>query len=175
MLNKVLNVSSNKWYWLVLLLLGISLEVAALFYQYVLDYPPCVLCIHVRIWVFALILLSFIALKVHKTSYGLISIQVLMTVVSIGLVERSYQLLGTERGFVFGECNMESGLPAWFALDSWFPSVFKIGAACGYTPELIFGITMAEALMVMSSILLLLSSFFTLYLLIQRFNKHLTG
>lgn len=169
MLQKYLNVSSNKWYWIALLVLGIGLELSALFYQYVLDYPPCVLCIHVRIWVLGIIFVSLFALKLSKIWSALLSMQVLMTVLSIGLFERSYQLLGVERGFIFGECNMESGLPAWFALDSWFPAVFKIWAACGYTPELLFGVTMAEALIVMSFVLLLLSAVFTVYLLLSGF------
>ncbi|MCK4710464.1 MAG: disulfide bond formation protein B, partial [Gammaproteobacteria bacterium] len=133
MLNKYLNISSNKWYWIILLVLGIGLELSALFYQYVLDYPPCVLCIHVRIWVLGIIVVSLLALKLYKNNYGLLSMQGLMTILSVGLFERSYQTLGVERGFVFGDCNMESGLPAWFALDKWFPSVFEVQAACGYT------------------------------------------
>lgn len=172
MIQKYLNISSNKWYWIALLILGVSLEVSALFYQYVLDYPPCVLCIHVRIWVLGIIVISLLALKFYEKWLGLLTAQIMMMLLSIGLFERSYQLLGTERGFVYGECNMESGLPAWFALDSWFPSVFKIWAACGYTPELLFGVTMAEALIVMSFILLSLSLIFTIYLFTSHFiNK----
>lgn len=169
MLQKYLNISSSKWYWIALLILGVSLEVSALFYQYILDYPPCVLCIHVRIWVLGIIVISLFALKFYEKWSGLFAAQIIMTLLSLGLFERSYQLLGTERGFVYGECNMESGLPAWFALDSWFPSVFKIWTACGYTPELLFGVTMAEALIVMSFILLSLSLIFTIYL----FTNHI--
>jgi len=121
---------------------------------------------------FRSIVISLLALMFYKKWLGLLTAQIVMTLLSLGLFERSYQLLGTERGFVYGECNMESGLPAWFALDSWFPSVFKIWAACGYTPELLFGVTMAEALIVMSFILLSLSLIFTIYLFTSHFiNK----
>ena len=49
----------------------------------------------------------------------------LLSVVSaIGMLERSYQLLGTERGFTFSDCGLDLGMPAWFALDSWFPAMF---------------------------------------------------
>ncbi|MFC6670264.1 hypothetical protein [Marinobacterium aestuariivivens] len=41
---------------------------------------------------------------------------------------------------------MDSGLPAWFAPDQWWPWMFEIWEPCGYTPEMPFGITMAEAL-----------------------------
>ena len=78
-----------------------------------------------------------------------------MIILSAGLLERSYQLFGVERGFIMGSCTMESGLPAWFALDEWLPVVFQVHEPCGYTPELFFGITMAEALIVVSLLLLL--------------------
>ena len=80
-----------------------------------------------------------------------------VVLVALGLTERSYQLLGTERGFVFGDCGFELGLPAWFAIDQWLPSVYYVQTSCGYTPEIIFGITMAESLMLFSVALLLVS------------------
>jgi disulfide bond formation protein DsbB len=77
--------------------------------------------------------------------------------VMAGLLERSYQLLGTERGWIFGSCDFDLGLPSWLALQEWLPSFFKVWESCGYTPELLFGITMAEALLVMSTLLMLAS------------------
>lgn len=172
MLNKILKITENKYYWFAWLVLGIGLEISALFYQYVLDYLPCVLCIHVRVWVLGVIAVAIFALFLYKNWSARFISQLLMTILSVGLLERSYQVLGTERGFVFGECNMESGLPAWFALDQWFPSVFKVWEACGYTPELLFGITMAEALIVLTSVMLLISGVVTVGLVIKRlFNK----
>ena len=73
------------------------------------------------------------------------------------MLERSYQLLGTERGFIMGECSMDTGFPSWFAIDKWLPSLFEPLITCGYTPEVAFGITMAEALLVMSAGLVLLA------------------
>ncbi|MDH5391680.1 MAG: disulfide bond formation protein B [Gammaproteobacteria bacterium] len=171
MFKKISDISLSKYYWLGLLILAVSLEVSALFYQYVLGYLPCVLCIHVRILVFAIMLVAAFAFAYLKKKYVVFISQLLMVLLSAALFERSYQLLGTERGFVFGDCNMESGLPVWFALDRWIPSVFKVWEACGYTPELLFGITMSEALIVLSAILLLLSSAMLLVLFFRRDYK----
>jgi disulfide bond formation protein DsbB len=107
--------------------------------------------------VLGIIVVSLIAIQLYKNRFFLMIFQLLMTVLSAGLFERAYQTLGIERGFVFGDCNMESGLPAWFALDKWIPTVFEVKAACGYTPEILFGITMAEVLIVLSVFLLLIS------------------
>ena len=76
-------------------------------------------------------------------------------VVMAGLLERSWMLLGTERGFIEGSCDFDLGLPAWLALDQWFPEVFKVWEACGYTTELLFEVSMAEGLVAMSSVMVL--------------------
>ena len=49
MLNKLDKLVAAPWYWLALIVLGVSMEISALIYQYLLEYWPCVLCIHVRI------------------------------------------------------------------------------------------------------------------------------
>ena len=73
------------------------------------------------------------------------------------MVERSYLLLGTERGFIFSDCGFSLGLPEWFAIEDWLPGLYRIETSCSYTPEIAFNITMAEALITISSLLLLLS------------------
>ena len=157
MLNKLDKIAKHQLYWLALIVLAVLLEATALFYQYALDFHPCVLCIHVRIWVMFIFFIALLALKLRQQRYGLFTVHALMSVCWAGMLERSYMFLGIERGFVEGGCNMQSGLPAWFALDKWFPLVFEVKESCGYTPELLFGITMAEALIVMSLVLFVLS------------------
>lgn len=146
---------TQQYYWIGLIIFSLGLEASALFYQYVLDYLPCVLCIHVRVYLLGLILVSIFGLLINKNLLGRLLAHSLSLAIYIGLAERSYQLLGTERGFVFSECNMELGLPAWLALDQWLPSVFQVHTSCGYTPVLLFGVTMAEALMLLSSVLVI--------------------
>jgi disulfide bond formation protein DsbB len=129
----------------------------ALYYQHILGTRPCLLCIQVRLWISLLVIVSAFGFLVrnNRLMNSMAHLSVVLT--AIALVERSYQLLGTERGFVFGDCGFELGLPAWFAIDQWLPSLYYVETACGYTPEVIFGITMAEVLMVFSVGLLLVS------------------
>jgi len=149
-------IANGVTYWIALVLLALSMEAVALFYQYRLDYWPCVLCIHVRVWLLGLVLAGAIGLLARRAPVLRVLTQLMVAGVGAGLLERSLKLLGTERGTLDGSCAMESGLPAWFALDKWFPSVFQVKEPCGYTPELLFGITMAEALVVLSAVLLAL-------------------
>jgi disulfide bond formation protein DsbB len=157
MLDRLAGMGKSRLYWLALALIGIAHEAVALFYQYVLEEMPCVMCIQVRLWVMALILVALLMLLLPRLNVLLLPGHVLTVVVAAGLLERSYQLLGTERGFVYGDCGFDLGLPDWFTPDAWFPVLFRVETSCGYTPELLFGITMAEALIVLSAIFVLLS------------------
>ena len=165
MFRKLAVIGKSAWYWLMLALLGMAFEGVALFYQHVLDELPCVLCIQVRLLMLALILVSLAAVFIRRFQWLNATAHLLTVLVAALLLERSYQLLGTERGFTFGDCGMDLGLPSWLALESWFPAVFQVQTSCGYTPELLFGVSMAEALIVFSPLFL----FFTLAMTLASF------
>jgi disulfide bond formation protein DsbB len=154
-------------YWWLLILISLSFESMALYYQYVLDYGPCPLCIHVRIGVAGLILVSILAL-VHKNMFWQRVCHLLNGALLVWLIERSYLLLGTERGFVYIECGVDSGLPTWLPLDQWFPLLFKVWESCGYTPLLAMNISMADAMIVLFPLMLVI----TLVVLAMTFYKN---
>jgi len=83
------------------------------------------------------------------------------------MTERAYQLLGTERRFIDGECSAGLNFPDWIAVDKWIPWLFQPMTSCGYTPEVLFGITMAESLMVFTVVMLL----FCLWLFVLTLKK----
>ncbi len=147
----------GKLFWIALILLGFALEGLAFFYQHVLEEPPCILCIHFRLLVVLMIVFSLVGLLLTSSKAGTIFASATLLVVFGGMVERSYQLLGTERGFISGECAATLNFPNWIAVDQWFPSFFAPWTSCGYTPKLLFDITMAEALMVFSIVMTLLA------------------
>jgi len=149
------NLPTSRVMWLGLLVLGLLLEGVALYYQYVLDQLPCVLCIHVRMLVFVLVLVSVLGLVFCRLPRMGGILVVVTTGIWAWMTERSYQLLGTERGWIIGECQMKSGLPDWLALEEWMPWLFRIHEPCGYTPFVLFRITMAEILTVLSILMLL--------------------
>ena len=158
----------HRLYWIALVLFGLALEGGALYYQYVLDEWPCVLCIHVRIWVMAIVLLGILALFFTQIRKAMLLFHGLSVILAIGLLERSWKVLAVERGGIFGDCDMELGMPPWFALDKWVPWLFEVQTSCGYTPLIAFNISMAEVLLVISAALLLSCS--TLFLA-SWFNK----
>ena len=103
----------------------------------------------------ALLIISIIGFFLRNTRLGLVISNLVALIFSIGMLERAYTTLGIERGFIDGSCTLSSGFPSWLALDKWSPTIFEPWEACGYTPELLFGITMAEGLIVLAAGLVL--------------------
>lgn len=173
MLDKFDSLGSSAGYWLLVLLLGVMLESVGLYYQYVLNEWPCVLCIHVRMWImiWILVALAGVWLRKHRLLRG--AMHFVMAAIAIGILERAWILLGTERGTLQAECGIDLGMPAWLAIDKWFPQVFGVWTSCGYTPELWFGITMAEGLLVSSIALIIVSLMFALAAFANKPNQEI--
>ena len=157
MLTKIMKINQSGWYWASLVLFGMTALAVALYFQYGRDEWPCVLCIHTRIWMLGITLVAVLGFLLRQKLLFNSLAHLLVLLMAAGLLERAWILLGTERGTIFGACSMESGLPAWFALDKWFPLVFEVQASCGYTPELWPGFSMAEALIGIAVALMLLA------------------
>jgi disulfide bond formation protein DsbB len=156
---KTLNtVAGSYMYWGSYIAASVILMGIALYYQHILDTPPCLLCIQVRLLLSLLILISFFGLLFKHRRRVNSTLHIATVFVAVAMLERSYQLLGTERGFVFSDCGFDLGLPAWFAIEDWLPWLYRVETTCGYTPEILFNITMAEALMLFSVVFLLISA-----------------
>lgn len=142
--------------WLALLSTSVGLEIAALYFQYVLDYGPCILCVQIRAVLFLVILLAAVALLL-PAARKLTS--VLLIPCTLTFAWFCYQVLGIERGWFEGSCTFEPAFPAWIPLHEWLPSVFEPWELCGYTPEILLGITMAETLVGFAGLFLLMNIF----------------
>lgn len=158
MFQQLKNISQSHWYWLLYIGGGLTMLAIALYFQHVREELPCLLCIQVRLLISLLVIVPLAALLGRSIKRINTFAHLSIVLVAAVMVERAYQLLGTERGFVFGDCGFNLGLPAWFAIDEWLPWLYRVETSCGYTPEIIFGITMAEALMAMSVGVLIVSS-----------------
>jgi len=151
------DISHSKWYWFAYIIIGFNLMASALYFQYFLDEPPCVSCIHIRLWISLLVIVAIVALFVSDNKIMNLFANLSTLLIAVAFIERSYFSLGVERGFIFSDCGFSLGLPTWFAIEQWLPWLYRVETPCGYTPELLFGITMAEMLVLMSVVFLLVS------------------
>ena len=145
--------------WWAMLILGVGMFVAALYWQYALGEDPCQVCIQARLWVVAIALIGSLMLILPDTTGTRLGGLILLFISSMGLGERSYYLYEIENFRGDGSCQFELGMPDWFAVDRWFPALFEVRSICSYTPDIALGISMAEFLLGVSTGLCILCIF----------------
>jgi disulfide bond formation protein DsbB len=148
----------SRWYWLTLALFGITLLGVALYYQYALGDEPCQVCIHARLWVVAFTFIALIMLITPQITLTRFFGNAGVLIAGLGLFERARYLYRLENGIGDGSCQIQLGMPDWFAVDRWMPWLFEVRNLCSFTPEMMFGLSMAEALMGVGAGLSLLAS-----------------
>ncbi len=138
----------GKWQsWTALIALCIALEAGALYYQIALMYYPCEQCIYTRVWIAGIALAALAGLALRRNAWAVRAILVLQILLTLGLGRVVWRLLAIEYGFAeFGDCNLYAQFPSWAPLDAWFPTMFRVQDVCGDTPEVLFGLSMADGL-----------------------------
>lgn len=131
---------------------GVALLTVALYYQYVLGDEPCQVCIHARLWVVALTLIALLMIAAPQKTALRIAANAGVLVASVGLTERARYLYRLENGIGDGSCQFQLGMPDWFAIDRWMPWLFEVRNLCSFTPEMLFGLSMAESLMAIGAL-----------------------
>lgn len=144
---------SSRSYWLSITAASLTMLVIALYYQYALGEEPCQVCIQARLWVFALLLLSMAIATLPENRHLRLAGNLLALTCTVGLGERAWFLYQLENGIGNGSCEFQLGMPDWFAIDQWFPSLFEVRNLCSFTPEMLFGLSMAEGLLLISGLL----------------------
>ncbi len=140
------------WFWLGIALVCCGLELAALYYQHVLEILPCELCIYVRVWLAGIFLVSLVGIFARVNRWGALLCTLTALALSIGLANETYNLLVVEYGWGHGgSCGLFANFPSWAPLDTWLPFLFKVQEFCAATPNVLFGITMAESLVLVCS------------------------
>ena len=146
-MSTLLQLLQSRWYWLAVALFGIALLGVALYYQYALGDEPCQVCIHARLWVVAFTLIALVMLITPQITILRILGNGGVLIAGVGLTERARYLYRLENGMGDGSCQFQLGMPDWFAVDRWMPWLFEVRNLCSFTPEMLFGVSMAESLM----------------------------
>jgi disulfide bond formation protein DsbB len=148
---------AQRWAWLLLALSALSLELAALFFQYGLKLQPCVMCVYERTATMGVMtagLLGAIAPRFalcRWSGFGLWAISAIWGL-KLALEHTDLQINPSP----FKTCDFFPQYPQWFNLDDWFPVFFKPSGDCGQVDWMFFGWSMPQWLIVCFSVYLVL-------------------
>ncbi|WP_229833498.1 disulfide bond formation protein DsbB [Alishewanella longhuensis] len=141
------SLSVKRWPWLLLALTALLLLATGLYFQYSLNYQPCIKCIYVRA-AFAGVLLAaiLVACAPRQSLLRIMGILAWLAAAIYGTLQ-AQELVNIEQILASGgftTCALFADFPAWLALDKWFSAVFAVTGTCGGVDWQFVGFTMAE-------------------------------
>ncbi|WP_157964743.1 disulfide bond formation protein DsbB [Algibacillus agarilyticus] len=148
----ILNVDKRPL-WLILFISALFLEGAALYFQYVLGYEPCVKCIYTRVAVFGFILAGLIGLiapnklLVRLLAYGIF----VLSLISAFIIAFEHIEVQRNTLSIFAICEAIPNFPEWFQIHIWFPDLFEVRGSCGDVNWEMFSLSMPEWMVVIYS------------------------
>ena len=124
------------------------MEGIALYYQYVLQFFPCALCVQVRAWVVGAIVSAGVS-AYFKATFWIRFVGLSATIFFMsGALYTSWNAWGVENGTVISSCTIGAGFPTFMPLDQWIPFFFGADGPCGQSPEMWLGLSMVETLLI---------------------------
>jgi len=148
MFNFLNTISRNRTPWFLLAATALSLELAALFFQYELLLEPCVLCVYERTAIMGILLAGIVG-SIAPYLAAIRWFGILLWAASAGW---GLQLAMKHTGIQLfpspsNSCDFMANYPTWFPLDRWFPSMFEPTGFCDEIQWQFFGYTMPQTMM----------------------------
>ncbi|WP_187327387.1 disulfide bond formation protein DsbB [Shewanella mangrovi] len=153
--------------WGILLLSGVALELAALFFQYVMKLDPCVMCVYQRVAVLGIAAAGIIGLIAPALMLIRVIAATIWGISAVWGVKLAYELYKIQSDpNPFATCSFLPDFPKWMPLHDWLPSVFMPTGMCTDIPWTFLNVTMAQWMIVIFVayvivLLLFLSSIFS--------------
>lgn len=128
----MISITQSKTAWLLLAVSALGLELAALYFQYVMQFEPCVLCVYERCAVALIFLagvLGFINPNLRLLRFGG---YLLWAGGAIWGLYLSVKHTGIQMGLIkdSASCDFIANFPAWMQLDQWISWVFNPTGYC---------------------------------------------
>lgn len=138
--------------WFILTCSAISLEAAALYFQYVLKLDPCVMCIYQRLAVFGIIVAGVVGIIAPKYCIVRIIATLFWALSATWGLKLALALVDMQTNpSPFSSCSFLPEFPAWMPLHEWFPAIMMPTGMCTDLPWSFMHLTMAEWMVVVFS------------------------
>lgn len=148
---KVLSdLTTNSKPWLLLALSALALELCALFFQYVLNLAPCIMCVYQRVAIAAIIIAGIIGYAGCRYLLARIVAYILWGTGAIWglLISLEHVEIQANSGSLFFSCEFMPNFPSWAPLHEWIPFLFEATGDCGEINWQFLGYSMPQWMVV---------------------------
>ncbi|OKY25536.1 MULTISPECIES: disulfide bond formation protein DsbB [Thalassotalea] len=153
-MNFLSNLTTNKNAWLLLFISALSLELAALYFQYMMELKPCVMCIYQRAAMWAIVFAGIVGYFTCSSVFGrLIAYGLWATGAIWGLLiaNEHVDMQNASMAFLYG-CELVPNFPQWAPLHEWLPALFKADGSCSDIDWQFLGYSMPQWMVVIYSV-----------------------
>jgi disulfide bond formation protein DsbB len=143
------NWPDKKLPWFILMLSALCFEVSALYFQYMMDLQPCIMCIYQRTAMLGIFFAGLIGFIANKHWFArLIAFGIWGTSAIWGmLIAIEHVGIQTSTSF-FVMCEIVPNFPSWLQLHEWIPSFFAATGDCGNIDWQFVGYSMPQWMIV---------------------------
>ena len=153
-MNFISNLATKQQAWGLLAVSALGLELSALYFQYMMDLAPCIMCIYQRVAIWAIFfagLITYFApqqLVLRLVGYGLWGTGAIWgLLIALEHVEMQGASLS-----LFFTCDVVPNFPTWAPLHEWLPALFEASGDCGEISWQFLGYSMPQWMVVVYSI-----------------------
>jgi len=129
----IANLAFKRSAWFILMLSALTLEVAALIFQYQMDLAPCIMCIYQRTAILGIFIAGLIGLTNPNNIFIRITAYLVWSISAIWgyfiAVEHIDMQTNTDP-FAF-TCDIIPNFPSFMPLHEWIPRFFAAPGDCG--------------------------------------------
>lgn len=139
--------------WLLLGVSALGLELCALFFQYIMDLAPCIMCVYQRLAIAAIILAGIIGFVGHNYIITRVIGYALWATGGIWglIIALEHVEMQSNSGSLFFSCELIPNFPTWAPLHEWIPSIFEATGDCGEISWQFLGMSMPQWMIVVYS------------------------
>lgn len=149
--------SGRRAAWLLLTVSVMILEGMALWFQYHLNYQPCVMCIYQRATLMGIMLAGIIGMILPAKGFRLLPI-VIWIIAAGATTHLAWQHTMLQlHPPLFASCDLFARFPSWLPLDQWLPVIFKATGSCLDRSWTLLNYSMPQWLLAFSVIYLLIA------------------
>ncbi|REL29992.1 disulfide bond formation protein DsbB [Thalassotalea euphylliae] len=149
-MNFISNLATKKQAWGLLATSALGLEFAALYFQYVMELAPCIMCIYQRVAIWAIFFAGVVGylapnqLVARLAGYGLWGTGAIWgLIIALEHVEMQSATLS-----LFFTCDFTPNFPSWAPLHEWLPALFEATGDCGEISWQFLGYSMPQWMVV---------------------------
>jgi disulfide bond formation protein DsbB len=145
----------RRW-WLLLVSSMLLLESSALYFQYMLELDPCMLCVFQRAAVTGILIAGLVGVINPLNQWVRFTAYAIWGASNLWGAYTASKHAGLQLGFIEQSLTCEYNAPTWFMLDKWVPWIFEpTSIYCDEIKWSFFGFSMPQVMVVIFGILLL--------------------